>query len=113
MTKILGALGVFCAGAIVGILVFRMVAIKGEWVYTDYDYNQALKEQRITYYSSLCDALGETQWLEAGKSLDSLRRAENAGMRIQFSNQMTKDMNIEDALENLVTSRCANLLATS
>jgi len=113
MKQLLGALITFCAGAIVGIFVFRLVAIEGQWLYTDFDYNQALQQQRVTYYSALCDVIGEAEWVEDGKSLALLQQASNTGLRIKFADQTTQDMQIEDALETLVASKCSELLETS
>ena len=113
MKKMIGALAVFCAGAVAGIFLFRLIAIEGEWLYTDYDYNQALLQQRVSYYSRLCDVLGEAEWIEDGKSRALLQRAENTVMRIRFADQTTQDMHIEVQLETLVSSRCSDLLATS
>ena len=61
----------------------------------------------------LCDVIGEAEWIEDGKSLVMLQRAENAGLRIRFADQTTQDMQIQDQLEMLVSSRCSDLLATS
>lgn len=113
LKNILGGLVVFSAGAVVGVLAFRLIAIEGEWLYTDFDYRQALKEQRVSYYATLCDVLGEREWIEDGKSLASLQGGRNAGLRIRFADETTADMRIEDTIRTLVSSRCAELLATS
>lgn len=113
MKSILGCLVALSAGAVVGVLAFRLIAIEGEWLYTDFDYTQALKEQRVSYYAKMCDVLGEHEWVEDGKSLASLQDIDNTGLRIRFADQTTADMRIEDALETLVSSKCADLMTTS
>lgn len=113
MKSTLGGLGAFCTGAAVGILAFRLIAVEGGWLYDEADYDQALKQQRITYYSDLCDALGEADWLASGKPLEDLQLPENDQVRSRFADATTDGMKIEMPIRGMVSARCARLLAVS
>lgn len=113
MKSTLGGLGAFCAGAAVGIFAFRLIAVAGEWLHDDADYQRALDQQRTTYYSDLCAVLGEADWVKSGKPLETLQLPENDQVRMAFADATTAGMNIEAAVRSAVSSRCARLWEVS
>lgn len=104
---------VFCASAAVGALALRTVAIESGYLLTEYNFERALRQQRVAEFAQVCDAYGEQEWAADGHVLADLQSVANIVERSRYAAEVLDRMDVGAKIKDEVAAKCSALLGKS